>query len=265
MDLTTVVGVILAIVSIVLAFLIDEGRMSSLICPTAMMIVFGGTFGATMAGFAFNEIILIPKIFKTILFNKSIDTPTLITTIVELAEKARREGLLYLEGQLKEIESPFLQRGVQLVVDGTDPELVRNIMETEMYTIQERHKLGQEIFFQAGGFAPTMGIIGTVMGLIHVLGSCISDLSKLGPAIALAFTATLYGISSANVLYYPIANRLKNIGTKERVAFEMMIEGLLALQAGNNPILIRERLIAYLNPKQRTFFDDEKEAEGGDL
>ncbi|HIE12856.1 MAG TPA: flagellar motor protein [Desulfotomaculum sp.] len=259
MDLAAIIGITIGAASLVIGFLSEGGHITMLIAPSAMLIVFGGTLGATMAGFALHEIMLIPKLFKVILFSKPINPVQLIETIVQLAEKARREGLLYLENQLKEIDSPFLRKGVQLVVDGTDPEVVRSIMETEMYAMQERHKLGQEIFNQAGGYAPTMGIIGTVMGLIHVLGS-LSDPESLGPAIALAFTATLYGVCSANVFYFPIAARLKNLSAKEEIAYMMMIEGLLALQAGNNPILIRERLTAYLRPKQRAEAEAEKEA-----
>lgn len=250
MDIATILGITIGIASLLVGFVLEGGHIGMLVVPSAMIIIFGGTLGATMAGFALHEIMLIPKLFKVILFAKPIDERALIDKIVELAEKARREGLLYLENQLGEIESPFLRKGVQLVVDGTDPDLVRSIMENEMYSLQERHKIGQEIFMQAGGYAPTMGIIGTVMGLIHVLSS-LSTPEALGPAIAMAFTATLYGVSSANLLYFPIASRLKNLSAKEEISYQIIIEGLLALQAGNNPILIRERLNSYLNPKLR--------------
>lgn len=259
MDLATLLGITIGLASLLIGFVTEGGHLKMLLAPSAMLIVFGGTLGATMAGFALHEIALIPKLLRVILFSKPTDEHALINQIVELAEKARREGLLYLENQLKEIESPFLRKGIQLVVDGTDPEIIKNIMETEMYAMQERHKLGQEIFAQAGGYAPTMGIIGTVMGLIHVLSS-LSNPEALGPAIALAFTATLYGVCSANVFYFPIAARLKNLSAKEEVAYQMMIEGLLALQAGNNPILIRERLTAYIKPKHRREIEEAEKA-----
>ncbi|MEW6181598.1 MAG: flagellar motor protein [Bacillota bacterium] len=261
MDLATILGVTLGIASLVLAFIMEGGHIGMLIALPAAIIVFGGTLGAVMAGFSLAEIMLIPKLFKVIIFAKPVDERALIDQMVELAEKARREGLLYLENHLGEIDSAFLRKGIQLVVDGTDPDLVHNIMEIEMYAMQERHKIGQELFNQAGGYAPTMGIIGTVMGLIHVLGS-LSNPDALGPAIAMAFTATLYGVSSANVIYFPIATRLKGLSAKEEVAYQMMIEGLLALQAGNNPILIRERLTAYLRPGERKTAPVEKEGQG---
>jgi len=220
----------------------------SLFKPTAAMIVFGGTIGATIVAFSLNEIATVPKLFKVILFQKPVDEISLIEQLVTLADKVRREGLLYLENELPNMEDSFMRKGIQLVVDGTEPELVRQIMETEMYSIQERHYTGASIFEAAGGYAPTMGIIGTVMGLVHVLSNLESP-ETLGPSIALAFIATLYGVGSANLLWLPIAAKLKNLSKKEAIQREMMLEGILSIQAGYNPILIRERLTAFLKPK----------------
>lgn len=222
----------------------------ALLSPTAAMIVFGGTIGATIVSYSVNEIKIVPQLFKITLFQKLPDENVLIELVVSLADKVRREGLLYLENQLPLIEDAFMRKGIQLVVDGTDPELVRQIMETEMYSIQERHNSGAGIFETAGGYAPTMGIIGTVMGLVHVLGS-LSSPEALGPAIALAFLATLYGVGSANVLWLPLAEKLKNLSKKEVMLRELMLEGIMSIQAGYNPILIRERLSAFLDPKRR--------------
>ncbi|MEG3069828.1 MAG: MotA/TolQ/ExbB proton channel family protein [Candidatus Syntrophopropionicum ammoniitolerans] len=151
-----------------------------------------------------------------------------------------------------------MHKGIQLVVDGIEPEMVRMIMETEMYTIREHNNTGIGIFEAAGGFAPTMGIIGTVMGLVHVLGN-LSNPETLGPAIALAFIATLYGIGSANILWLPIAAKLRNLSEKEDILRELMLEGLLSIQAGYNPIIVRERLTAFLRPGRRQ--DDEEWSE----
>ena len=222
----------------------------ALIKPTAALIVFGGTIGATIISFSLSEIKAVPKLLKIILFQKLPDEVALIEQIVGLADKVRREGLLYLENQLPQVEDNFMRKGIQLVVDGTDPELVRQIMETEMYAIQERHHNGYSIFEAAGGYAPTMGILGTVMGLVHVLSNLESP-ETLGPAIALAFIATLYGVGSANVLWLPIAEKLKNLSKKEVLLKELMLEGIMSIQAGYNPILIRERLTAFLKPKSR--------------
>jgi len=252
---TTIVGFIIAAGCLVLAYILDGGNISTLFRGTAALIVFGGTIGATTMCFSFQELKTVPKLIKIILFHKHPDEVALIEQIVDLSDKVRREGVLYLEKQLPQIDDDFMRKGIQLVVDGTDPELVRMIMETELYAMQERHSAGAGVFEAAGGFAPTMGIIGTVLGLVHVLGNLDSP-ETLGPAIALAFIATLYGIGSANILWLPIAEKLKNIGKKEDILRELMLEGILSIQSGYNPLLVRERLTAFLRP--RTQFAEEE-------
>ncbi|MCG9968011.1 flagellar motor protein [Pelotomaculum terephthalicicum JT] len=260
MEITTVAGILLGILSLVTAFVIDGGHVLSLIKPTAAMIVFGGTIGATIISFSLKEIMTVPKLFKIILFQKLPDEIALIEQLVSLADKVRREGLLYLENELPNVDDSFMRKGIQLVVDGTDPELVRQIMETEMYAVQERHNVGANIFEAAGGYAPTMGIIGTVMGLVHVLSNLESP-EELGPSIALAFIATLYGVGSANLLWIPIAGKLKNLSKKEAMLREMMLEGIMSIQAGYNPVLIRERLTAFLKPKSSAGAQESEEEE----
>lgn len=250
MELTTIVGIVIALGSLIIAFMMEGGHPSSLIQPTAALIVFGGTLGAVVVSYSMNELKSVPKLLKVIVLQKLPDEVILIDQISALADKVRREGLLYLENQLPNIDDPFMRKGIQLVVDGTDPELVRQIMETEMYSLQERHQTGASIFETAGGYSPTMGIIGTVMGLVHVLGN-LDQPETLGPSIALAFIATLYGVGAANVLWLPIADKLKNLSKKETMLREMMLEGIMSIQAGYNPLLIRERLNAFLNPKNR--------------
>lgn len=260
MEITSIGGILLALISMVVAFLMDGGHISALVKPTAAMIVFGGTIGATVVSFTMSEIKTIPKLMTIIMLQKLPDEILLIDQIVGLADKVRREGLLYLENQLPQIEDGFMRKGIQLVVDGTDPELVRQILETEIYSIQERHHTGASIFETAGGYAPTMGIIGTVMGLVHVLSNLESP-ETLGPSIALAFIATLYGIGSANILWLPIAGKLTNMSKKEVMLRELMLEGIISIQAGYNPILIRERLSAFLKPKNRQETEEETESE----
>lgn len=261
MEITTLAGILIASLSLVVAFLMEGGSILALVKPTAALIVFGGTIGATIVSFSISEIKSVPQLLKITMFQKLPDEVALIEQIVGLADKVRREGLLYLENQLPQVSDAFMRKGIQLVVDGTDPELVRRIMETEMYAIQERHHTGASIFEAAGGYAPTMGIIGTVMGLVHVL----SNLEKpetLGPSIALAFIATLYGVGSANILWLPIAEKLKNLSKKEAMLRELMLEGIMSIQAGYNPVLIRERLTAFLTPRSRR--KDEEETEEGE-
>lgn len=261
MEITFIGGVLFALISLVVAFLMDGGHILALVKPTAAMIVFGGTIGATVVSFTMSEIKTIPKLMAIIMFQKLPDEILLIDQIVGLADKVRREGLLYLENQLPQIEDGFMRKGIQLVVDGTDPELVRQILETEIYSIQERHHTGASIFEAAGGYAPTMGIIGTVMGLVHVLSNLESP-ETLGPSIALAFIATLYGIGSANILWLPISGKLTNMSKKEIMLRELMLEGIISIQAGYNPLLIRERLSAFLKPKNRQITEAETESEG---
>ncbi len=257
MESTTIGGILFAVVCLVVAFIMDGGHVTALLKPTAAMIVFGGTIGATMVGFSLSELKNVPKLIRVTLFHKLPNEIELIENLVDLSDKVRREGLLYLDNQLPQIDDEFMRKGIQLVVDGTDPELVRQILETEMYALEERHHSGANIFETAGGYAPTFGIIGTVMGLVHVLGSLESP-ENLGPAIALAFIATLYGVASANVLWLPIAEKLKNMSKKEAMLRELMLEGIMSIQAGYNPILVRERLTAFLKPRSRR---DGEEAE----
>lgn len=250
MDPAALVGLLLAVVALVGGFVIEGGHAAALLKPTAALIVFGGTIGATITSFSLQDLKVIPKLLTVAFLRNLPDPAETIELIVRLAEEARREGLLYLENRLEEIGDPFLRKGIQLVVDGTDPDLVRNILEVEIFSIQDRHQTGAGIFEAAGGYAPTMGIIGTVMGLVHVL-STIESPETLGPAIALAFIATLYGVASANVLWLPIAAKLQNLSKKEILLRQLMLEGIVSLQAGYNPILIRERLTAFLKPGVR--------------
>ncbi|MFC4768320.1 flagellar motor protein [Effusibacillus consociatus] len=250
MDITTVLGLILGIGFLVGAFILEGGHASALFEVTALMIVFGGTAGAIMVATPMEQLKQLPKILKIAFFHKSRDPLEVIDELVSLATIARREGILALEEKIETYEDEFFKNGVRLVVDGVDPELVRSIMETELSFIEDRHSKGAAIFEQAGGFAPTMGIIGTVMGLVHVLGN-LEDASKLGPSIAVAFIATLYGVASANVAYLPIANKLKIRSKQEVLVRELMIEGILSIQAGENPNILGQKLKVFLAPTNR--------------
>ena len=250
MDLAVLVGIVGGLLSLVLGFMWEGGHVGSLIQKTAALIVFGGTMGATVACFSMQDLKVIPQILRNALTIKLPEESEIIDQIVHLADQARREGLLYLEDQMNGLDNEFLKKGLQLVIDGTEAEVVRNIMETEIISLEERNEVGASFFEAAGGYAPTMGIIGTVMGLVHVLGS-MDDPSTLGPKIAVAFIATFYGVGSANILWLPLGAKIKNVSKKEVIIKELTMEGIIALQGGNNPLLIRERLNAYLDPKKR--------------
>ncbi len=261
MDLATLVGILMALVGLVLGFTVDGGTIGALIQGPAALIVFGGTIGATLASTSVKQFLNVGKFLKIAFFTKGNEPAVLIQDLVQLATVARREGILALEDRIEEFSDDFLKGGLRLVVDGVDPESVKNMMETELLFVDERHESSSKIFEVAGGFAPTMGIIGTVMGLIHVLGN-LADVSKLGPQIATAFTATLYGVASANVLWFPIANKLKHRHAEEQLLREIMIEGVLSIQAGENPTILGQKLKAFLSPNAR---EQKSQAKAGEL
>ena len=179
----------------------------------------------------------------------------MLTLLVSLAEQARREGLLALDAQIAEIDDEFTKKGLQLVVDGTDPELVRAILEAEIDGMAARHHAGVLPFEKAGGFAPTIGIIGTVMGLVHVLQN-LSAPATLGPSISSAFIATLMGVASANVIYLPVANRLKAMSAEEIELRTLTLEGILSVQAGDNPRVVADKLTSFVAPADRGTGED---------
>lgn len=260
MDIATLIGLLLGFAGLLGGFLLEGGHLGMLLVGTAAMIVFGGTFGAVILSFTMEEIKTVPYFLKVIFVDKKIDYLTVLDSLVETADKARREGLLSLESQLGEIDNPFLARGLQLVIDGTDPELTRNMLEMEIEAFEKKEKVGFEVFMSAGGFAPTMGIIGTVMGLVHVLSN-VSDPDKLAGAIAVAFLATLYGVGSANVLWIPFATKIKGKSDKEVLLMELVLEGILSIQAGENPRVIREKLMTFLPPQTREAAIEQQQAQ----
>jgi chemotaxis protein MotA len=250
LDLSSLIGLILGFASLFVAFVMEGGDLGSLFQVTAAMIVFGGTIGVVIVSFPFEKLKSVPSLLKVIFTGKPMNPLSMIDELINLATIARREGILALEEQIENSEDEFFKNGIRLVVDGVDPDLVRSILETELAYIEDRHESGASIFEAAGGYAPTLGIIGTVMGLVHVLGS-LSNIDKLGPLIATAFIATLYGVASANLIYLPMANKLKVRSKQEILAREIMIEGILSIQAGENPTILGQKLKAFLAPKDR--------------
>lgn len=250
MDITTILGIVFGVTCLLVAFVLEHGVLGSLVQLTAFMIVFGGTFGAVIVGHTMDELRTLPQLLRVAFKEKKYDELGLIQQLVGIADKARREGLLSLEQELPEIEDRFLQQGLQLIIDGTDPELTRSMLETELYAVEQRHKVGISMFEAAGGYAPTFGIIGTVMGLVQVLGN-LDDPGSLGPSIAVAFVATLYGVGSANIMWLPLSAKLKNKSSKENMIRELILEGVLSIQAGENPTIIREKLMSFLHPRVR--------------
>jgi chemotaxis protein MotA len=250
MKASSAIGLIIGLVGIGMGATMEGSSPMAVMNPSAMLIVLGGTFGAVMTGTSMGAIKNIPTMFKKSFSAEPPDLNARVTELVSYAEQARRDGLLALDEQLASIEDPYTRKGLQLVVDGTDPDLVADVLEAENDAMRKRHAASTQPFDKAGGYAPTMGIIGTVFGLIHVL----SNLSKpetLGPSISAAFIATLLGIASANIVYLPISARLKQLSQEELHFRGMTLEGILAIQAGDNPRVVAEKLMAYVPPGER--------------
>lgn len=245
MDLGVVGGLIIALGAILGANMLEGGTVGSLFNVSATLIILGGTVGATAVSVGLEEMRRLPLYFRWAILKQEAGEGELVETLVRLAQKARREGLLALEEDAQKLEDPFMRRGLQLVVDGADPEMVESVLVTEAELEKERVSAGATLFETAGGFAPTMGIIGTVMGLVHVLSN-LEDPDELGPAIAVAFLATLWGILTANILWLPMANKLKGVAKQKAHLRQMILEGIISIQKGDNPGVLRDKLSAFL-------------------
>lgn len=256
MDVSVIIFIILGMGSVVAGFLLEGGHIGALLLTAPALIVFGGTAGAVGLTFPLEILKRLPGMIRTIIKPKNIDLPGLVAYFKDVSYKTRKNGLLSLEGEISSDPNldPFIKKGLQLVVDGVDPQAVRSILELELESTSERHRKGAAIFEQAGGFSPTLGIIGTVMGLVHILAD-LSDPNSLGPKIASGFIATLYGLSSANLIFLPIATRLKVLDEKEFVEKSLIIEGILYIQEGINPNTIAEKLKGFLNKQELSKFE----------
>jgi chemotaxis protein MotA len=257
MDPATGLGVIIGFGMLLLGYVIEQGSIPALLAISPVFIVFGGTLGAITCQFTFKEITSLPMFMMDAMqLPKGNDASLkqLIETLVNLAEKARREGVLSLESDIQgELSNkkydPSLRKGLRLMVDGSEPELIKHMLENEIVIFEARKKREASVFDAAGGYSPTMGIIGTVMGLIKVLGS-LTDPTQLAPAVAMAFIATLYGVSFANLFWLPIGGKLKGKLAQEVLQKELTIEGVMSIQAGENPRILREKLEVFLSEKK---------------
>lgn len=245
MDPASLVGIGLALASIFVSMILDGGSPMAIILLPPILLVLGGTLGAAITGGILRDATGIVALLKRALLAKKIDSAPLVDTMVELANRARREGLLALEDEARKVSDPFLRRGLELAIDGMDSEELREILTSEIETKQRHDKVGAKLFTDMGGYAPTIGIIGTVLGLVHVLQN-LSDPSTLGELIAAAFVATLWGVMTANVFWLPISNRLKRISDLECEQMMLAVEGVLAIQAGSNPRLVAQKLRSML-------------------
>ncbi|MBI5093424.1 MAG: MotA/TolQ/ExbB proton channel family protein [Candidatus Hydrogenedentes bacterium] len=248
MDIAPIVGIAVALGAMLISELMEGAHLAALINVSAFLLIALGTMGATIACYSLGQL----KEFISglgVLFHKPEFTPgDIVDLFVQLADAARKEGILVLEGYIPKMKHPTLRRGLQLIVDGTAPELVKDMLTTEAILAEEKLKANAGVFQTAGGFAPTLGIIGTVMGLVKVLGN-LENASELGPAIAVAFLATFYGIASANILLLPLGKKIAFVAKEEMMLKTMIIEGILSMYAGDNPTVVKEKLLSYLDEK----------------
>lgn len=261
MDIATVLGLAFGLIGVFGGALMEHTPLQALFQLSAFVIITFGSAGATMMSFPFDNIKEFWPILKKAFQRQELDPGSIVTQLVGFATKARREGLLGLEEEAESVTDPFLKKGLQLVVDGTDIEMIRNIMETDIAFLESRHKVGESIFGTFGGFTPTLGIIGTVLGLVHALSAFASgeaDAVGLVGAISTAFIATFYGISFANIFFLPISFKLKQNSQQEVLLREVMLEGILAISAGDNPRIVEEKLKAFLPPKMKLDLEAQK-------
>jgi chemotaxis protein MotA len=244
MDFASIGGIFLALASILVGQALEGGHASSLGQVTAAMIVIGGTIGAVMVGFPMSDFLRGAKMGGLAFKNKKSDIHILMEQLVNLAGVARRDGVLALEQKMSEIQDPFLKRAVGFIVDGVDATVARDALETEIMGHYEEGVVGAKVWEAGGGYSPTVGILGAVLGLIHVMEN-LSDPSKLGGGIATAFVATVYGVALANLLFLPVASKIKRKLHIEKERRTLIAEGVLSIQAGLNPRVLEEKLRAY--------------------
>lgn len=260
MDIGTVVGLVLAVVAIAIAVVIGGGgNIMALVDPTSVFVVIIGATGAVIVSFPLARITGLVGVVKKSFFNETGDPAETIAELVKYAEVARREGILSLENLMSEMKDPFIVRGVKMAVDGTDPELIETILETELDALTERHQSGKAVLDALAKYAPAFGMIGTLLGLIFMLKS-MDDPSKIGPGMAVALITTLYGALIANLFASPIADKLAAKDAEEMLVKTIIVTGVMSIQSGDNPRVVESKLLTFLPPAQRDAFVAAREA-----
>lgn len=259
MDIATILGLVFGFGFIIWGIM-SSGEMSSYIHMSSLIIVLGGTISATLLSYPLKTITSLWKVFQKAFFHKEVSINNIIEEIINLANIARKEGLLSLEEHGEQLDDDFLRKGINLIVDGTDPELVRNILETELTFLTERHGQGQGVLETMGTYSPAFGMIGTLIGLINMLKK-LDDYDAIGPNMSVALVTTFYGALFANVFFLPLAQKLKVRSQSEILIKDLMIEGLLSIQAGENPRIIEEKLKTFIPPGKRNKLNEEVERE----
>jgi len=252
MDIATILGVISAFGLVIIAIFMGGGIQLFLNIPS-LMIVVGGTLGATMISYPLKDVFGVFNVAKKALFTRHISVDEIIKRFIGFAKKSRKEGILALEGEIKDVTDEFLKKGVQLSIDGLEPQEISDVLETEVDFIRSRHQMGAEIFTTMGTFAPALGMIGTLIGLVQMLQT-LDDPGSIGPAMAVALLTTFYGSIIANIVCLPIAGKLRTRSKEEVLAKEMSIQGIISISNGDNPRILEQKLLAFIPPNQRESF-----------
>lgn len=257
MEKSTVIGLVAGFVSVFVGMILKGAPLSSMNNPAAFLIIIGGTFACLFNAFPMETVAKLPTLFKLLFRAETGESKVeMVKLFVELSQLARREGILALEGRIADIEDPFFRNGLSMVIDGMDPDFVSDVLDAELAVMEERHSEARSVLTQAGTYAPTLGVLGAVVGLIAALAD-LSDVNKLGHAISAAFIATILGIFTGYVIWLPFANKLKVKSANEIAHKRMIIEGILSLQAGDSPTAIQAKLMVFIPQSERGEFEEE--------
>ena len=249
MDIATILGMVVGFGLVIAAVIMGGGASWFVNLPSAM-IVLGGTFGAVLINYPMSDMFGVAKVAKNVFFQQKLKTEKMIEMLLDLSKIARRDGILALEDKVEDIKDPFFAKGLTLMIDGVEPSILSRILDTELEYISERHRLGSEIFTTMGNFAPAMGMVGTLIGLIKMLVQ-MDDPSAIGPAMAVALVTTFYGVILANLIFLPAAGKLKTRSNSEIMQKQLMISGILSIQSGDNPRVLEDKLHSFIAPGQR--------------
>ena len=252
MDIATVMGILVFLGLVVSSVFMAEGwaGFQPFFNVEALFVVMGGTFCALLVNYPLSQVVGLGRVLRKVMLSYGDDTPDIVTTFVALSQKAKRDGFLSLEGDVRNIQNDFLKRGVQLVIDGADQEFIRNMLETELGFIRERHRVGREIFYALGTYSPAFGIIGTVLGMILMLHG-VEDVEQIPRRMAFALAAAFFGLGSGYLVFLPMAGKLHRRSEEELLIKEIIIRGVLLLQSGATPSVVEANLKAYLEPSKR--------------
>lgn len=259
MDFATFMGILVA-GGLVVSSILMGGSGTWFINYPSLMIVVGGTMGATLINYPLSEIVSVFGVIKNAFLQRTSSAGKLIPLIVDFAKKARREGILAFESQLKDIEDNFLSKGLQMAIDGMESSAIEDVLLTEIRYVEERHRLGSEILSTMGAFAPAVGMLGTIIGLVQMLMQ-MEDPSSIGAPMAVALLTTFYGTLLANLLFLPISGKLRVRSKQEMLVKQMALEGILSIQSGDNYRIVEQKLKAFISPKAREVQEEVPEEE----